>query len=138
MNRKQAEWWLAGLLDGEGYIGLERNGIRGSYQPRVQLIMVDKATILEVEKLLKSWGVKSWMWSGRKESAKHRQSHLLRVSGVENVLKLAKKIGDKSCTKRKQWGTIRRYCAGRKPWSRYTGADREVFHYLREINQRGI
>lgn len=129
--------YLAGLLDGEGYIGLEK-GAKGSYSPRVQLVMCCETTINISKSYLESLGLSIYYYNKRKEkSEKHNQSLMIRISGCKDVLILSSLMVQHSITKRKQWQLIQAFCERRKPYSAYDDIDNKIYDELKLLNRRG-
>lgn len=84
--------WLAGIIEGEGYIGLSCK-VTGDFQylPRVQIINSDMTLLEEASKILKNHDVPHYIMH-RKPSLKglknNRRVTDLRITGISRVAKV--------------------------------------------------
>lgn len=145
--------WFAGFWDGEGSIGLTKN--KSTYILSVQCSHTDKTTVEHVFKLLKQWEINGRGYTYQeKKPDKHRPSYHIRVSGIGNILKLAKLVAPHAITKKRNWeiaikwaetriavsggidgkGHLQR--GGKKDRS-YSEEDHATYLELRSINGRG-
>lgn len=149
------DWaWLAGFWDGEGSIGIVRDGT--SRHLRVQLSHTEYGSTLKILKILEDSGIggRGYTYQER-DPSKHRDAHYIRVSGMGNIYRMSKLIVDFAVTKRRHWeiaiewvesrakkaggfnadGSIKRI--GNAEKRKYTENEVALFEELHELNRRG-
>lgn len=112
--------WLAGLMDGEGSIGirLEQHHDRPERPvylvAAVQMSMTDKPTVDRVLEVLREVGVRGAGYTYQeRDPAKHLDAHYLRVARLADILVLAGLMEPVAVTKRRQWRLILEYAESR-------------------------
>ena len=109
--------WLAGLLDGEGSIGISiytlKDG-RINVKAAVQMSITHKRTMEVAIALIHDLGLTAWGYTYQeKKPKKHKPSHHLRVNRLADIQTLARALLPYSVTKRLQWQLISEYCVER-------------------------
>lgn len=154
-QEKRLDWaWLAGFWDGEGSIGIVRDGT--SRHLRVQLSHTEYGSTLKILDILErsEIGGRGYTYQER-DPLKHRDAHYIRVSGMGNIYKMAKLILPYAVTKRRHWeiaiewiesraekaggfnsdGSIKRI--GNADKRKYTPNEIALFDEICELNRRG-
>ncbi len=147
--------WMAGLLDGEGSIGISKCG--KSLKPLVQMSSTSKETIDEALGVLTDAGIVGFGYSYQaRDPVNHQDAHYLRIGRIGAIDKLAHLMAPYSVTKRRQWTVLLTFTTSRiQRWgldghdrlSRggspsakahpYTPAEEECYRVLRQLNLRG-
>ncbi|MCZ7478935.1 hypothetical protein [Micromonospora sp. WMMC273] len=154
--------WLAGLWDGEGSVGINRNHRRGANSegfnvfPQVQIQMTHFPTIDRVVDLIKSMGcqVVSYHWA--EKQAHHKRACGLRITRTGYVLTMATALLPYSVTKVEQWTLVKEFCelriarqglgshgqlkrGGRQGWwVPYSEREIELYNLIGRCNRRGL
>lgn len=89
--------WLAGIYDGEGYIGLSRQNTKKtrSVRPDIQLVNCDPDVILKTRKILNMIGINPYIRERvhAKNQEKWSRNYILSMSKFIDVKKLIDTIG---------------------------------------------
>lgn len=94
--------WLAGFWDGEGSIGITKNGATRILN--AQLSHTEFLTVKRILSILKALRINGRGYTYQeRDPAKHRDAHYIRVSGIANILQLAVLLRPYSVTKRRHW-----------------------------------
>lgn len=152
--------WLAGLLDGEGSVGVsishrpDRPHRPYSLGAAVQMSTTDKETLDSALDVPKQIGVRGAGYTYQeRDPAKHKDAWFLRVIRLVDIDVLARVMVPHSVTKLAQWKLIAEYTesrlrvgsvglAGRLlrggvPKQPYTAREVEIAKRLRALNSRG-
>jgi hypothetical protein len=117
MIRDGELWWMAGLFDGEGSIGIfyeRKPGRRPVLRTQVQMSMTCETTIKELIRRCTAAGVRSIGYTYQeRDPAKHRDAHYIRITRIPDVATLAALMVHRSTTKRRQWALIAEFCRSR-------------------------
>lgn len=148
--------WIAGILDGEGSIGIIRRKAPSgnfTYFPCVQMTTTSRKTAEEVVRLVDAIGIKgrSYLYNEKKPE-KHKPSYHIRTVRLVDVLLLCKTIGPFSIEKKDQWEVVERFCKSRigtretlpsgrlslkGPQIHYTEKEKELWANARFLNKTG-
>jgi len=147
--------WMAGLLDGEGSIGISRCG--KSLKPLVQMSMTSRETIDEAIRVLKHAGIPTVGYTYQeRDPANHQDAHCLRVARMGDIRRLAQLMIGQSTTKQRHWAVMLAFTASRiERWGLaetgrlhrggdpqrkqhpYTDEEIRCYEELRQLNLRG-
>ena len=128
--------WLAGFIDGEGYVGISGNGTRW-HQPGVMVRGTHRPTIDHYVELLNIAGVTTnKVIHERRPSPRHKDSYIVRVTGMMNLLKFSRMVSPYTVTKSRQWSVVTEWCI-----TRLNGGNPQREAYLiavaNKMNRRG-
>ncbi|KKL98181.1 hypothetical protein LCGC14_1826990 [marine sediment metagenome] len=150
--------WFAGLMDGEGSIGIaiehkpERKQRPYYLKAAVQMSITEKPAIMEAIRVCEAVGVKAASYSYQeRDPAKHRDAWYLRVGRLVDINVLAKAILQYAFLKREQWKLMLEYTDSRLEGANidsngrvvrggirtYSAREMEIAHRLRVLNMRG-
>lgn len=152
--------WLAGLLDGEGSVGITitacTRGGKRAYRlvAMVQVSMTCKHTIDEVISVMHAIGVRASRYSYReKDPTKHKDAHYVHVGRLLDIRTLGEAVAPFSVTKRKHWELMLVYARSRLSRAKidalgrvvrgghlrdvYTENEIAIARALRALNARG-
>jgi hypothetical protein len=90
--------WLAGLIDGEGWLGLKLERNRRRY-PVLQIEMTDYETLVVAHRYLKTFGSPSWT-NIPARARRHKPSYRVTLRRPESILAMLKVVGPYLVTKR--------------------------------------
>lgn len=130
--------WLAGLTDGEGYLGIcwnKRKGKQiGEYCliPTYRIKITEKKAIEEIDR----------MYSGNiyfqeMENNEYKNQWSYELHSKEDVLNLMEKIEPYLRVKKRQAELLIEFCRNRKQHTKYTDRELEIYEELRKLNQTG-
>lgn len=145
--------WLAGLLDGEGSIGINRVP-PNTYEPRIQMSITHAGTVQHVLEILSAMGIRGRGYSYQeREPERQKDAHYLRINRLVDVNLLAQHMVKLSVTKRRQWELVLeftnlRLCGARvdekgrvkrggKETRKYGEREHEIMRELSALNRRG-
>ena len=133
--------WLAGFIDGEGYVGINRLRMKGKeyYQASCFIRHTHEPTVDHALALLARIGIEVPV-AIEERGPRHKDSYFFRVTGMERVLALADAIEPYSVTKKEQWAILRAWCESRlqaTPKGGYTIAEMEIAERALTMNKRG-
>jgi hypothetical protein len=142
--------WLAGLLDGEGYLGVRRSrqSTRVIYGPVVAVEMCDESTVRFAQQMVENLGVFCTLRSYAPRTDRSRARHRLSVDHLEDALRLLEGIAGELITKKAQATVLTRFCLHRLAHPPTTGAlgrfsstytllDHELHNASASLNKRG-
>jgi len=134
--------WLAGIVDGEGHIGMSKN--KGRYIPRVSIVNTDVMLLDNVGQILKANEI-GFHVSSRQRTANSKPTFDFTVAGIKRVAKLLpilipylkgkKLIGAKALNQYLQERMAIPYVSG---FGFNADKAESVYLKLREVNQTGI
>jgi len=155
LNTAEAAW-LAGIIDGEGSIGISKNGNGTSLRAAVQMSMTCEKTILHAIGLCKKAGVVACGYTYQeKKPEKHRDAAYLRVTRLHDIRTLGRIVAPFAVTKSRHWELILSFCdlrlegvrieddgmvtrgGSRKWWKPYTEKEWNIYDEIRQLNARG-
>lgn len=108
--------WLAGIWDGEGYIGLQRGGSKTKnviWTPRAQLEMTHTATVDRAEALIRELGCSYGRTEMTERNKRWQDTSRLYVATYWSVSRLGHALLPYAITKQNQWQQIVAYIDGR-------------------------
>ena len=87
--------WLAGIYDGEGYIGFSRQNSKKvrSIRPDVQLVNCDPDIILKAKDILNKIGINPYIRERVHNKAKFSRNYMLQMSKFADIKKFIDSIG---------------------------------------------
>jgi len=89
--------WLAGIIDGEGYIGFSRQNTKKvrSIRPDIQVVNCDPDVILKTRKILNMIGINPYIRERvhNKKQVQWSRNYILQISKFSHVKKLIDTIG---------------------------------------------
>ncbi|MCE5212500.1 MAG: LAGLIDADG family homing endonuclease [Deltaproteobacteria bacterium] len=87
--------WLAGIIDGEGYIGFSRQNSKKvrSIRPDIQVVNCDPDVILKIRKILNIMGINPYIRERMHDKKKFSSNYILQMSRFSHVKKLIDTIG---------------------------------------------
>jgi hypothetical protein len=129
--------WLAGLIDGEGSVGISTKGV-----PAIQIEMTHKPTTDRVVEICGTLGISALQYGYRASNAdkhRHKDSWHVHVTRQRDVLVLASAITPYSVTKQDQLNLIASYVSSRLSARKgpLTSEELAVIYDLKAINRRG-
>lgn len=138
--------YLAGLMDGEGYIGISRNDRkRGStqYYPRITLVNTNKRLIDEVVRILNNNAIPYHLVHWETNKAEHKSRWTIEMIGFRRALKFLWIVEPSMRIKRPQAQFLMAFL-----WSRlrhgksyqhtsYTDEEVNLYDALKELNAKG-
>lgn len=143
--------WLAGLVDGEGSVGIHKTG-RGQMVACIQMSNTCELTMSVARQALADIGITAVAHHHQeRDPTKHRDAHYWRVSRVADVVKLCLALMPYSVTKQHQLTLLSQFAESmvgeqvldaigrissrsRKP---YTEVERELQRRVSILNLRG-
>lgn len=106
--------WLAGLIDGEGSVGVAMRSKGARLEPAIQLSMTCERTVRRAQEVMEELGVTGALYSYReKDPTKHLDAHTLHITRIADVQRLAIHLIPFAVTKRAQWELIAEFCSSR-------------------------
>lgn len=154
--------WMAGIYDGEGSVGINRQKKRGHstaegfvYFPQVQIQMTHVPTIEHVVDLLKGLDCAAVAYHWAEKKAHHKDACGIRVTKTGYVLAMANALLPYAVTKRQQWLYIKEFAelriervgllpsgdlkrGGRQGWwTPYSEREVELYELIGALNRRG-
>lgn len=146
--------WLAGFWDGEGSVGLFSD--KKTKILVAQLSHTEFGSIIRILEILAMAEVDGRGYTYQERNPeKHRDAHYIRITGIANVLKLAKLLAPYAVTKLKHWEIVIEYAESRikkaggidkkghllrggiAGWNAYSEREMELFRELCCLNRRG-
>jgi hypothetical protein len=98
--------WLAGLWDGEGSIGITRNGTAGLCMA-VQMSMTCEMTIRTAMDVMQDLGIRGLGYTYQeKKVERHRDACYMRVNRMDDIQKLAREMIKYAITKEEHWQLV--------------------------------
>jgi predicted RNA-binding protein with EMAP domain len=87
--------WLAGIIDGEGYIGFSRQNTKKcrSIRPDIQVVNCDPDVILKIRKILNMFGINPYIRERMHDKKKWSRNYILSMSRFSHLKKLIDTIG---------------------------------------------
>lgn len=130
--------WLAGFIDGEGYVKVQRQVVNGKfyYQPTIVIRNTHLPTQKHVVKLLNDMGIECHLKG--EDRGPHRRSYRVIVTGQEKLLRCGEAILPHMVTKKEQVALLVEWCQSRlasKPKGGYSQRELEIAKRFRTINQ---
>lgn len=153
--------WLAGLLDGEGSIGIaiERKPSRVArpfyLKASIQMSITEQSAVKEASRVCKLLGVRGVSYSYQeRDPMRHRDAFYFRVGRLLDINILSNVMMEHAVVKRKHWRLMAAYTASRlrgaeieettgrvtrggKPKRAYSKSEIEIARKLRKLNLRG-
>lgn len=127
--------WLAGILDGEGCLGVYNNKQKGRkyYATRPHIVIVNTDTILidEAVMILNALGVKYYLALRKRANPKWKRSFTLAVQSKKGAIKLLEAVMPHLIAKREQAEIVLQYCRGE-------GNKILLCERIKELNRKGI
>lgn len=132
--------WLAGYMDGDGFVGLHRykikNGFR--YEPTIGFTTTCLLTCEYLDELLKELQVGHYIKSREMPNPNHKTQHNFQIRGHKRVKKFLELCKDYMITKQEESELLLEYIniresAGNKRAVQYNSRELEIFDRLREI-----
>lgn len=141
-NHSDAEiGWLAGFMDGEGYVAIHSTGEK-NFQPVITIRNTHEPSVRHARAVLRKLGVKSTCFKQvARNGPHHKDSYLIGVTGQANLLTFVEAIRPFSVTKAKQLRLMERYLRSRLARTRYkapyTKSELAIVRQFKTINKRG-
>jgi signal recognition particle subunit SEC65 len=149
--------WFAGILDGEGSIGLSKNTPRKPTKtnyiiaPAIQVSNANFLLVKEVKTILKQLGVKSTHSAVRRfKNAKWADEYKINVTKHADVIKILQAVQPYLISKREQAAIVLAFCCNRVGKHRchskgnhgqfvqtYDGSELILYEKLRPLNKKG-
>jgi hypothetical protein len=150
--------WLAGLIDGEGSIGLggpQTNNNSIGYKQSIQLNMTHKPTIDRAMEIVIAIGCRGQTYTYTEKKSHHADAHLLTVRRLWDIRLLAREMIRFSVTKRLHWALMLEFADSRLDganldadgrvvrggnaqwWKPFTEREHEIAVLLMRENRRG-
>ena len=87
--------WLAGIYDGEGYLGFSRQNAKKvrSIRPDIQLVNCDPDVILKVRKILNMIGINPYIRERVHNKEKWSRNYILQFSKFSDIKKFIDTLG---------------------------------------------
>lgn len=139
--------WLAGMIDGEGWVGLYsvNRGTHQQYKPSIQVVGTNEQGLEELDCILNMLQVGHHIYR-RNGSKQHggwgtRQSWVIQMNGAKRISTLLENVLDRLVIKRPQaellrdWVNIR---LAQPIHSAYTMREVEIVRLIREANSRRL
>lgn len=137
--------WLAGFVDGEGYIGLtiHRNkGKKTYYIPRIAITQASEEMLNNISRVMENNGIAHHISKRRAQTKRWKPLFALETAGFARALKFLYVIEPYLVGKRLQaqmtmayiWSRTRDGWSSKRP---YTDDEHNLYHALRELNNRG-
>lgn len=127
--------WLAGFLDGEGYLSVIRVHSPGTFRPRVVAAGTYEPAIREVAEFFAEYG--RTVWSER-ERPPAKTLYTTRLSAWACVVPLLEDIAPFLRVKHEQATAMLAMGRARLAGGEYTPADFASYDQLRDLNKRGV
>lgn len=134
--------WLAGFVDGEGFIGFGRQSSKKCcYTPRVAITNCHQPTIERIVEILSGLGVRCWVVSPK--SRRHvgwKQDWTVVVSGLRRTKSLFELLIPHLFTKKRQAEAVLEFITERlskSPKAPYGDKEMRLIALLSELNKRG-
>ncbi len=142
-NPQERLIWLAGFIDGEGYLGIKKAAkkkVGGSiYQltPRVVIVNTNNVALDNVLHILNENGVKYSVHFPKRYSETHSPVWHVEISSMEPVLNLLNLVRPHMIVKTKQADCLISYCRRRLLLlnTRYNESDLVTWQEIKELNQ---
>lgn len=142
----EVDWaWLAGITDGEGYLGFGRRSLPGVPQCFLQIQNTDIRMLERIETIIKSLGIqpKIHTWNWNRENCKWKPAYKITISGKAQLCQILPKIQPYLVCKGEQAGLLlavsqedfRKTQSSRKGLPEWV---RRSIERVRELNHRGI
>lgn len=134
--------WLAGMIDGEGCIGLykyKRTKVprHTVVRPCVTIVNSHKDTMLYIAKIYESMGI-SYSWGERKQlGTRNKPTYSVAVQGRDGVTVLLEAVLPYLFTKKKQADICKMFLS-RIKFSRITNEDLGLVDQMRVLNRKGV
>ncbi|PSK57965.1 hypothetical protein B0E38_01810 [Streptomyces sp. 111WW2] len=154
--------WLAGIYDGEGSIGINRQQKRGRTTgadfvifPQVQIQMTHVPTIERVVELTHALGLRAVAYHWAERKPQHKDACGIRIVKTGYVHTMATALEPYAVTKREQWQIVKEFCqlridrvgllpsgdlkrGGRQGWwVPYSEREVELYEHIASLNRRG-
>ena len=134
--------WIAGIIDGEGWLILNRQLLPSGnfrYVPVVGVNATSQAMIDQIQAICLSWGIGTWV--GKRNFKNHwKDQYALNVRGFQRASKLLKIITPHLVVKPKQAVALQKYIDLRIGKDRLEpcGAEEQaLYELLKQLNQKG-
>lgn len=135
--------WVAAILDGEGWLILNRQLLPSGYYRYVPVIGMNTTSQKIVNRyveILKSWNVGCWVGERKFLKTQHKNQFVTNVRGFERCNKLLKIIQPYLIEKRTQGEVMMNYIAYRQPLNKndHCGeVEEKYFLTMQNLNQTG-
>lgn len=135
--------WLAGFMDGEGYIGIYGRPDKKTYNyvPCVQIPNTNDTAISEVRRILESLGIAYYVRGEKPRSSNHKALTRVEAHGIHRTLKFLWVIEPYLVVKQPQaqfvmawiWSRLKQE-KGNNP---YSEEELNIYRAVKEMNVRG-
>lgn len=137
--------WIAGMFDGEGYIGLwrrtdHRENYRDPYRVQMTISNTDKPTIVYLSEQLKLLGIPHHIKSQRRGTVKWRENWCVTISGMRRLKKFVDFFEEHCVTKKEQIALVKEFIDRRMAVNKnvpYCNRDHEIYEQLKLL-KRGV
>lgn len=145
--------WLAGILDGEGHIGISRNPGNPKYgynhmRPVVDVGMTSAVGVLKIQDILRRMGIEAWVKEKKPGNKKHKTAYAVIISAYAKVKPLLELVSPYLVVKKAQATLVLDYinrrqskiaAQGGKRWGIGEPDEEEmaIVHQLRGLNRKG-
>lgn len=134
--KKEDLIWLAGIIDGEGYLGMiwhkREYGSHFQIQPQIIIGLTDKKAIEIIDKIFPATLYE------REEKGNQKKSWVYQLRKREKILELLRIIKPYLRIKIQQADLLIEFCKNRKHHKGYSEREKEIYNQLRILNKRGI
>jgi intein/homing endonuclease len=128
--------WLAGFVDGEGYIGITINN--GVWQPRFFIASTHSPSMYEVGKLLREYNIKYGMYLIEANTVKHKDTVRIHIREKESIEKFLNLIYNYTLTKSLQCSLMLEFLKEKPKNSRgYSDRAKQIIAEIGQLNKTG-
>lgn len=135
--------WIAGIFDGEGYIGLwkrtdHRPTYKDTYRPSMVIANTDEKTISYLSEQLKLFGIAHYVKTRQPTKAHWRRYWTVEINGFKRLQKFINFIEDYCITKKEQVLLVKEFIDRRSLVNKnipYTARDHEIYEKLKLIKR---
>jgi len=150
-NLENELYWLAGIIDGEGSVMIEKQQQHYiSYHQKITISNTSNLIICCIKRILKKIGITYYCLkckSQRKDGYKRVPCYDLQIHRVKEVLKLAVLLRDKLILKNQRINLIIKFCqlrinkrkkVSKNAFAGFDNREENLFQKLRKLNKRGV
>lgn len=136
-NQQEKLIWLAGLIDGDGCVGIFRCGMRRQkvFTPSVQISLTCRLTYEYLDDMFKFFQF-GHHWTIKKPQKKtHKPIWNVEIKGLRRVRKLIENIGPYLVTKKREAELVYKYITSRLSKSQKAPYSKEELDWIDQIHK---
>lgn len=132
--------WLAGIIDGEGCIGLYYNRKNNAaYRPIITIVNTNNKLIIRICSLLNKLNIKYYFGTRKQNIQKNwKKSYCITIQYKKGVNKLLESIIPYIHAKKKQIYIVNKFCKTKYHKYGYSKIEKKNFEKMKELNKRGV